>query len=218
MDADDFRTAVEDAKATELTRLGSSQLLVALTDAELDAPSVLTAAGASERAARGTFRSWAADESNDRAREAFDAVADQEDRHLARVREAADDLGVELDLDGDDAAGPGPMHAYLRGREDAVERVAGGMVGRTLVSLRTHAQLINFFVNEADERRADVFRDLREDTRDVLGDGLVLLDELCDDEGDRERARAVAEYTIGLAYDDYADALRGLGLDPKMVC
>lgn len=211
MDGERFRSDVEAAKETELDRLGSQQLLVALTDAELTAERVLDVAAASEHAARETFRGWADDEPDADAREAFVAVAEQEDDHLRRV---TDELDGEWAADGD----AGPMHAYLRGRESTIERIAGGMVGRPLVSLRTHMQLIGFFVNEADERRADVIRDLRAETDDVLTDGVELLEANCETDDDWQSAQMVAEYTIQLAYDDYADALRNLGFDPRSVC
>jgi hypothetical protein len=210
MDGDTFRESVEESKATQLDRLGSSKLLVALTEARIERERVLEVAAHSEHAARETFRAWAADEPHDGARAAFEAVAEQEDTHLERVLAA---LGADLDL-----ADGGPMHAYLRGREDTIERVASGMVGRPLVSLRTHTQIIGFFVNEADESTADLFRDLKSETADVIDDGILLLDDLCEDEDDWERAGMVAEYVIQVAYDDYADSLTGMGLGVKDVC
>lgn len=215
MDGATLRETVESGTRTQLTRLGSEKLLVALTDATLDPPRVLEVAAYSEYAARETFRRWADDEADADAREAFEAVAAQEDDHLRRVLDALDDDAFDPgEADGGDG---GPMHAYLRGRHDTVDRIAGGMVGRPLVSLRTHAQVIGFFINEADERTADVFRDLKAETEAVLDDGLALLDERCDGD-DWERAEMVAEYTIQTAYDDYADALAGMGLDPKPLC
>jgi hypothetical protein len=221
MDGDAFREAVERACATELDRLGSNKLLVALTGADLSAPAVLDVAAASEAAARDTFAAWAADEDDEAARERFAAVADRErdhyDRVTASLREA--DPGAPADpYPAGDAGDPGPVHAYLRAREGTVERLAAGTVGRGLVSLRTHAQVISFFVNEADERRAELFRDLRGDTETALEAGLALLAERCETEGDRDRAAASAEYVVSLAYDDYADALRGMGVDPRPVC
>jgi hypothetical protein len=210
MDADGFRETVEAAKRTELDRLGSSKLLIALTGARIERDRVLEVAAHSEHAARETFRAWADDEADDDARAAFEAVAEQEDEHLDRVLAA-------LDADVDLADG-GPMHAYLRGRDDTVERVAGGMVGRPLVSVRAHTQIIGFFVNEADERGADLFRDLKTETAAVVDDGCALLDDLCGDDDDWERARSVAEYTIRVAYDDYADSLTEMGLGVKDVC
>lgn len=212
MDATEFRETVEAENRTQLDRLASSQLLVGLTGAELTTEAVLDVAAASEHAARETFRAWAADESDAEAAAAFADVAEREDEHLARVLAAMpDSSGFDP---GDE---PGPMHAYLRGRESTVERLAGGTVGRSLVSLRAHTQVVSFFVNEADERRADLFRDLKAETGDGMERGLALLEARCTDE-EWGTARAVAGYVVRLAYDDYADAMAGLGLDVKVVC
>lgn len=210
MNAESFREAVETAKQTHLNRLGSSKLLLALTGADLSESAVLRAAAASEHAACETFETWATDETNERARVAFETTAAQEDEHLRRV---LDVVGEDIDLPD----GPGPMHAYLRGRDDTVERVAAGMVGRGLVSIRTHTQVIGFFVNEANTQKADLFRELKTETNETLTTGLELLEEFCEDD-DWERAQMVAEYVVQLAYDDYADGLASLGVDPKPLC
>ena len=209
MDGQTFVDELEAAKATQLDRLGSGKLLVALTDATLSEDRVLEAAAASEYAAAETFHEWAADEADEGARAAFEAVAAQEDEHLDRVRERMD--GFEP------PAAPGPMHAYLRGREDTVERIATGMVARPLVSTRTHTQVISFYINEADQAAADLFRDLKAETEAVLDDGVALLTERCDADG-WARAQAAGEYLIQVAYDDFADALSGLGMNPKSIC
>lgn len=210
MDADSFRETVERAKGSELDRLGSNELLAALTGGDLARESVLEVAAHSEHAARETFRRWAEATDDEEVSDAFANVADQENDHLRRVLDA---LGEETF----EPADGGPMHAYLRGRDDAIERVAGGMVGRPLVSLRTHGRLVGFFVDEADESTADLFRDLREETAAVIDEGLPLLAARCEGDDDWKRARAVAEYTVRVAYDDYADALTEMGLDPTSV-
>ncbi|AFK19256.1 rubrerythrin family protein [Haloferax mediterranei ATCC 33500] len=211
MNAEEFCESIEAAKQTQLERLGSSKLLLALTEADLSKPAVLRTAAFSEHAARETFRSWAESEDDERAKSAFETTAQQEDEHLQRVLGALDEA-----IDFPDE--PGPMHAYLRGRDDTIERIAAGMVGRGLVSLRTHTQVIGFFVNEADRQGADLFRELKSETEDTLNIGLDLLDELCVSDDDWERARMVAEYVIQVAYDDYADGLAELGVDPKPLC
>ena len=210
MDAPDLQAAVETAKATELDRLGSSKLLIALTDAELDRKSVLRAAATSELAARDTFTAWAADEDDAAAADLFSDIAAQEQRHYERV----------ADLLGEDVEPPdsGPMHGYLRDRGGAIERLAGGLLGRTLVSDRTHMQVISFFVNEADETAANAFRDLRTETTEAQAQGLELLDSICEADEDWKTAEAVANYVIQLAYDDYTDVLVGMGVEPKPIC
>ena len=210
MDGQTFVEEVEAAKATELDRLGSSRLLVALTEANLEEERVLAVAAASEYAAAETFHGWAADEPDEGARAAFDDVAAQEDDHYERVVADLEDF--------EPPTAPGPMHAYLRGREDTVERVATGLVARPLVSVRAHTQVISFFVNEADRARADLFRELKTDTQAVIETGARLLSERCDSADDWGRASATAEYLIQVAYDDYADGLAEMGLDPKPIC
>jgi hypothetical protein len=211
MDGQQFRETVETARETELTRLGSSKLLVALTDGSIDRETVLQVAAHSENAAHETFSQWVATETDPAARAAFEAVAEQEADHRRRVLDALDDPSFE-------PADGGPMHAYLRGRDETIERVAAGMVGRPLVSRRTHTQLIGFFVNEADTAGADLFRDLRDETEAVVDDGLELLAERCETDDDWDRARAVATYVIRVAYDDYADSLESMGMNPKSIC
>ncbi|MFB6160681.1 MAG: rubrerythrin family protein [Haloferacaceae archaeon] len=208
MDAAEFREAVAAEKRPQLDRLGSETLLVALSGGEPSPPAVLRAAAHSEYAARETFRAWADDEDRPDARAAFAATAEREADHYERVR-------AEIDDDGFDPADGGPMHAYLRGRTATLDRVAAGTVGRGLVSLRTHAQVVDFFASRGEERRAALFRDLRAETEAALDDGLALLGDVATDADDWARARAVAGYTVQLAYDDYADALSGLGVGPE---
>ncbi len=213
MDAATFRERIESSMATELDRLGSSKLLIALTDADMTDERVYAAAAHSEHAARRTFEAWADDEGDDGddgAREAFAAVAAQEHDHYDRV-------AANLPEDFEPADG-GPLHTYLRGLDETVPRAAAGLVGRGLVSTRTHLQVISYFVNESDRAGADLFRDLRAETEESLDRGLTLLAERCDDDEDWERARGPAEYAIQVAYDDYADSLSALGVDPKPLC
>ena len=96
--------------------------------------------------------------------------------------------------------------------------MGAGLVGRPLASERTLLQVINFFVNEADDGTANLFRELREETRGVPETGAALLDEVCSGADDWVLARKAAEDAVQVAYDDYAESLRGMGLDPKPVC
>ena len=209
MRPDDFADAVADEKATELDRLGSQQLLISLTDAELKPRTVLAAAAGSEHTAAETFDGWAAGADGERARETFERLAEQERRHYDRVVAELDEFEPGDAID--------PMHDFLRGLDDDVER-GGALVGRSLVGERTLLQVVSFFINEADERRADVFRDLRADTRENVEDGVAILADRCEDEGDWNRAFDAATETVQIAYDDYADTLTGMGLDPKPIC
>jgi hypothetical protein len=210
MDGSELVEAVRTSKATELDRLGKEKALIAATDADLAAAAVLRAAAASERRAQRTFEGWAENESNDAAREAFERVAATEAEHYDLVAARLEEPPEEPD--------PDPLHASLRDLERTVERVGAGLVGRPLASERTLLQVVNFFVNEADTAAADLFRDLREETREVPGEGAALLDELCSDDEDWVLARKAGEDAVQVAYDDYAETLQGMGLDPKPVC
>jgi hypothetical protein len=200
MDADGLRAALEAEHADALDLLGSRDLLVALSGGDPQPAALLAAAADSEYAARETFREWADGAADPTLRETFEAVAEQEADHLRRVRAAmADDTAHDPDRSG-------PMHAYLRGRENPIQQVAAGMVGRTLVSLRTHGRLIDFFDAADDRDCATLFRELRVETAACLDDGLAILDERADGD-DWAAAEAVAGYTIRLAADDLRDAL-----------
>lgn len=210
MDGETLRRRLEADESASLSLLGSTQFLRAAAGGDPAPEPLLEAAAESEHAARETFREWVADEADSDARAAFESVVEQDHEHRERVA---------AELDGWEPAegGPGPMHAYLRGRDTARQRIAGGMVGRPLVTLRTHARLIAFFDGrdgDDDARRADLFRDLRAETAEVLEDGLALLEERCEEE-EWEIARTVAGYTVRVAADDTADALRSLGIDPE---
>jgi hypothetical protein len=210
MDAASFPDAIADAKGVELDRLGSQQSLVALTDAELDAETVLRTSAQSEHVARETFSAWAENEASGDASETFSALAEQEADHYERVvAELKDDFEPSDDVD--------PMHAHLRELDATIERAAG-LVGRSLAADRTQLQVVNFFVNEADERRAELLRDLRADTQDAVSTGAELLERQCADDSDRKRARETAEEVVQIAYDEYAETLQGMGLDPKPIC
>ena len=204
---DDFRDDVAAAAETELDRLGSSKRLVALTGATLDDETVLRAAAASEAAAADVFAEWAADATGDAA-ETFAAFAERERDHHERV---AAELGDDVDAD------PGAVHDYLRGLNDPIEQ-AGAVVGRGLVAGRTLAQFVSYFVNRADEGRADLFRDLRRDTEADTETAIALLADVAEDEAAVERARDAAIEVVDVAYEEYVAALESMGVNAKSVC
>ncbi|NIB98767.1 rubrerythrin family protein [Halobacterium sp. R2-5] len=204
---DDFRATVEADAATELDRLGSSKRLVALTDATLDDETVLRAAAASEAAAADVFEAWAESASGDAA-EAFGTFAKRERDHYDRVTA---EFGDDVDAD------PGAVHDHLRELEDPVER-AGAVVGRGLVADRTLAQFVSYFVNQADEGRADLFRALRAETDEDTEAAVGLLGDVADGDDDWERASAAAVEVVDVAYEEYVDALEGMGINAKSIC
>lgn len=211
MNGDTVVEMVRDRTATELDRLGSEKALVAATEARLDRERVLAATLAAERRAAATLEAWADDEDDADARAAFERVAALERDHADRV------AALLADPDAVDAD-PDALHAYLRDLEGTPERVAAGLIARPLVSSRSLLQVINFFVNEADESAADTIRAFRAETDTLVDDGAALLDDCCADEDDWDRAVDAAAEAVAVAYDEYADRLRGMGVDPAPVC
>lgn len=211
MDADSFVEAVRDERATQLHRLGSDKYLIAATGADLAEGSVLESVARDAASGRETFEFWVKSEDG-QAAETFATAAETEREGLDRLRERLDE-GDDID----EPAPDGAVHEALGEAETTVER-AGALVGRALVRDRTLLQVVNFFVNEGDSAGADFARDLRSDAGDQRDAGADLLEQVCGDEGDWESAQAAAERVIGAAYDEYADALEAMGVDPKPVC
>ncbi|WP_276270619.1 transcription antitermination protein [Haloarcula litorea] len=205
MDPADVLDAVRDGAATELDRLGSDKLLVAATGASMTTETVAGVALARERGVAATLDDWAGTVDGpaaDALRRAGAAAGERADRIAAAVADA--DPG-----DGD------ALTAHLAGVEGTAARVGAGLIAVPLVADRFYLQLVSYFVNEADEGRADLFRELRTSASDLdpAGDALGVLDE-----GGRERARDAALDAVDAAYEDYAETLRGMGLDPKPIC
>ncbi|MFB6151280.1 MAG: rubrerythrin family protein [Haloarculaceae archaeon] len=208
MDGPAFVEAVEDETATELGRLGSDKYLIAATGADLSASPVLESVARTAADGRAAFESWA-DDADGATAEAFAAAAETEREHYERVA---------AELDGEPETEPeDPLGDALASASGTPAR-AGALVGRGLVCDRTRLQVVNFFVNEADERRADLARDLRADANDQVEAGAALLETVCEGDQDWEAARDAAETVVDAAYDAYADALDAMGVDPKPVC
>lgn len=217
MDGETLIDDVHEATVTRLDRLGGTQWLLAATDADLETERVLAVTAASEAAAAATFERWADDEENERAREAFASVAGLERDHAARIDGCFDGDPLSR-ADRDPATDPGALHEHLRDLDGTPERVSAGLVGRPLVSDRTTVQVVSFFVNEADERRADLFRELRSETDDLLDEGATVLDDVCAADDDWECARGAATDAIDVAYEAFAADLDAMGLDPRSIC
>lgn len=209
MHADEFRDAVTAEARTQLDRIGSSKLLVALTDADLTDAAVLAVAADSEAAAAEVFDAWSADAATDELASTYAETAAAERDHLARVLAELDDY---------EPAGRGGVHDHLLEQTHPIDRLAAGYVGRGLLAMRTHTQLVSYFVNEQDRRRAELFRELKADTAEQLATGTTLLGDHCGDDADWERALDAATAVVDVAYEEYVAALDGMGIDPKSLC
>ncbi len=203
MDAADTLDAVREAKRTELDRLGSDKLLVAVTGADMRAETIRSAAAARERGVAGALSAWA-----DEVTESQGPVAAAFERAGAAARDRAGRIDAA-------PAEPDALSAHLDTVEGTAARVGAGLVAVPLVLDRFYLQAVGFFVNEADEAIAETFRALRSGAADLDPAGEAL-DALGEDE--RGAAREAAMDAVDVAYDDYAATLDGMGLDPRPIC
>lgn len=208
MTPEEFIEAVRDDNETALSRLGSSKSLFADTAGEMEPETVLAAAATAEHHAAETYESWAETETGDVA-EAFAETAREERAHY-------DTVAGELD---DHEPGEVPaIQSYLRGLDDAVDRL-GGFVGRTLAAEKSKTQVTGFFVGNADPQTAGLFRSMGDDLDAQLERATDLLAaEFGDDEAAWERAREAASGAIEAAYGEYTERLESMGVNPKPVC
>jgi hypothetical protein len=209
MDATDVRDVVQERKATELSRLGSSKSLYAATGGEMEAEAVLAAAADADRAAAAVFEAWAEDEDNERAREVYATTAEENRANAETVADELDDYQA-----GETAP---PLVAHLREIDGTVPR-AGAFLGYVLVADERASQYVGFFVGNADPQTASVFREVRGDLEEHEGRALELLDAVCADEDDWDDARAAALQAVEVAYEAHVETLEDLGVDPKPVC
>ncbi|TYT63749.1 rubrerythrin family protein [Natrialba swarupiae] len=210
IDTDAFLETVQEDNQTALSRLGSSKSLYADTGGEIDTEPVLQATADAEHAAWQTFEGWADDEDVSAASEAFATTAEEEQAHFETVLEHL----------GDESYDPQEvpaLHEYLRGLESTVDRV-GAFVGRILASTRSKDQVVGYFVGDADPQTAGVFREFGDDLDDQLERAETLLEEVCSDADDRERAQEAATGAIEAAYEEYVENLEAMGANPKPVC
>ncbi|AJF25191.1 transcription antitermination protein [Haloarcula sp. CBA1115] len=200
MDAGATIDAVRDQTETERGRLGSDKMLIAATDATLETEAVLTAAATRESGLADILDRWAAETDSDVATQ-FGAAA-----------EAAAERADRIDAD---AGNSGGFIDHLETVSGTARRVGAGLVAAPLVADRFYLQVVSFFINEADEQRADTFREIRRQAS-ALDGGEAALEHLS--ESGRETAAAAATEAIEAAYDDYAETLEAMGLDPKPIC
>ncbi|WP_324663427.1 transcription antitermination protein [Haloarcula sediminis] len=204
MDAADTIAAVEEATTTERTRIGSDKALIAATGANLETDAVWAAAATRETGVAEALDGWASDADatvDGAVVDAFDRAATAASERAARIDAAPGD--------------PDALSAHLDAVDGTDERVGAGLVAPALVFDRFYLQVVSYFVNEADETSADVARELRSGASDLepARDALAALDG-----SGRERARDAAVEAVGVAYEEYANALEAIGLDPKPVC
>jgi hypothetical protein len=201
MDAAEFTEAVRDDHETPLSRLGSSKWVYALTGGEMAGEAVESAWAREAGAGRETFAAWADEATSDAAAETFAGVA-----------ETLGDSGG-----GESPPETPPAYETLAGLSGTAER-AGGLLGWALVAEKTLAQVVGFFVGDADPTTANTYREYRSAVEAERSAAEALLDEVCDDDAAWTAAREGADAVVEAAYADYVETLESMGVKPKNVC
>ena len=201
MTDDTLREMIEGEYETELSRLGSSKALYAITGGEMATASVLANLAGSMEAAAGAFEGWSDDgDHGDVFATAAETAGDLAER-IAGASEAAKPT-----------ASPTPVDEVLRGLDDPAARL-GGVLAWTMITDRTLAQAVGFFVGNADTTAADLFRDLRSAVDDLRAEAAEHLEA-----ANAEAAHGAASDVVEAAYGRYVETLEDLGVKVKPVC
>ena len=208
MDAQTFLDELRDEHETELSRLGSSKAVYALTEGEMDGDAIRVGTMRELHAVTPILEMWAEAADGDAA----DSFAD--------VAAALDDWVARLDEVAAVPEGEEFTHITVETLDDCDDEQAraAGLAAALLVLAKLSEQLVGFFVGDADRSGAAEFRELRDDLREHRDDVAFLLDTLCTSDADWAEAHEVAAGVVEGAYDWYVDTLEAMGIEPKNVC
>jgi hypothetical protein len=207
MDAQTFLDELRDEHETELSRLGSSKAVYALTEGEMDGDAIRVGTTRELQAVTPILETWAEAADGDAA-DCFADVAAALDDWVARLDEAA---VLESEAVSNITA------ETLDDCDDEQARAAG-LAAALLVLAKLSEQLVGFFVGDADRSGAAEFRELRDDLREHRDDVASLLDTRCTAEADWVEAHETAAVVVEGAYDWYVGTLEAMGIEPKNVC
>lgn len=189
---------VSAATETELSRLGSEKLLLAVTGADIRDATVAGALEATLAVAADRCETWAAKTADSDAAEALRSAAERYTELREETLKAwpdAEDVSDAM-VDPDD---PG----------DAAGRIGAGLVGLPLVLDRLLLQAVSYHVNEANTAVADQLRGIRESVSAILDTATAVSD---------DESETAAITVVEGAYERYANRLDRMGLDPKPLC
>lgn len=208
MNGQAFLDELRDGHETELSRLGSSKAVYALTEGEMEGDAVRAATARELQAIAPVIEEWA---------EATDGDAES---LFADVAAFAADTAHTLEEgttvpEGEE--GGQITAAALSLCDDDVPRTAG-LVAALLVLGTLSGQLVGFFVGDADRAGADEFRKIRDQIQTHRVEAAAHLETTCSDESDWAAAQDAAGAVVETAYDRYVDTLEGMGVEPKNVC
>lgn len=208
MDGQTFLDDLRDEHETELSRLGSSKAVYALTHGGMEGATVRASTARELHAVAPVLERWA-DSAEGDAAELFAAVA-------AFAADTADDLDDDAPVPDDSEATHVSAEA-LAALDDEHSRTAG-LAAALLVLGTLSQQLVGFFVGDADRAGAREFREIRDGLQEHRDAAAALLATRCTDDTDWTTAREAGADVVDGAYDWYVGTLEAMGVEPKNVC
>lgn len=207
MTVEDIRETIEHNYETELSRLGSSKAMYALSEGDMTAESIrATLASRLDGVAR-VLSSWTV-EDDSIATESLDSLASTLEAHAQQLHPSEE---------GSDPEEQFALAQQLSSFESQAERT-GGLLGWLLVIDETLSQAVGFFVGNADPSSADTLRSIRDEISRVGDNAVVDLATGVTDDEAFATVEASTETIIETAYDEYVATLEELGVQVKPVC
>lgn len=204
----DVIDALEAEYETEISRLGSSKALYAISNGEMEADVVLGSLAARATETASILEDWSGEEESGEASELFSTVA-------GGIREYADELAGLASAE--DGSGSTAFHEYLSS-VDSTEARLGALLGWLLVGDQSYLQGVGFFVGSQQSDAADVLRDVRDDIDAYQDDVVAVVDSVCSSDAALSDVEEAASGLIEAAYDEYVESLESMGIDVKPIC
>lgn len=208
MDGQTFLDDLRDEHETELSRLGSSKAVYALTGGEMEGGAVRAGTARELHAVAPVLEEWTEETDGDSETLFTDVAVFTADTANTVDEDAASLEGVEVTHITAEA---------LSVLEDEPVRVAG-LAAALLVLGKLSEQLVGYFVGDADRAGAQEFRDIRDQLQAYRDDGAAHLETTCTDDADWTAAHDTAAGVVEAAYEWYVETLESMGVEPKNIC
>jgi len=143
--------------------------------------------------ARKTYTMWAFSETHGEASELFARAADRQQKHAELCR---------YHLPSDPPSGPSnAMFQFVRDRDSTTERLAAGVVARSLVTGRSCRGIRDVYATADREAVTEVLTEIEQDLDEFGARGVDLLERICETRADLRTARETAAETIRIAHE-----------------
>ncbi len=208
MDGQTFLDDLRDEHETELSRLGSSKAVYALTGGEMDGEAVREGTARELHTVASVLEEWAEAADGDVAT-LFSEVA-------TFTADTANTLD-EASAPPQDTEVTNITAEALEGLDEEPARIAG-LAAALLVVGKLSEQLVGYFVGDADRAGAQEFREIRDQLQTSRDDAAEQLETRVSHGAESTAAHEAASDVVESAYDWYVETLEAMGVEPKNVC